>query len=114
MSIGGGGFGGGGLPYASEVLQLWGGTIESFEVETPAAPRIVSSDDSQPHTYALIALGPQGSRSEVSEIVEASGRATLEWDSARGADSYIIVRDGEELTGPLRIEGSQKQWTDSQ
>ena len=27
MSIGGGGFGGGGLPYPSEVLQLWGGGL---------------------------------------------------------------------------------------
>src|SRR5919112_566355 len=27
MSVGGGGYGGGGLPYPSEVLQLWGGSL---------------------------------------------------------------------------------------
>jgi len=40
------------------------------------------------------------------------GRAKLRWDSVNGADAYIVVRDGSELTGPLRIEGSQKEWTD--
>ena len=24
----------------------------------------------------------------------------------------LIVRDGKEITGPVRIEGSQKEWTD--
>src|SRR6478736_4056083 len=32
MSLGGGGYGGGGLPYPSEVLQLWGGSIQSSPV----------------------------------------------------------------------------------
>ena len=38
MSVGGGGYGGGGLPYPSEVLQLWGGTIQQAPIPTPAAP----------------------------------------------------------------------------
>jgi hypothetical protein len=29
-----------------------------------------------------------------------------------GADTYIVVRDGKEVAGPLWIEGSQKEWTD--
>jgi hypothetical protein len=44
--------------------------------------------------------------------VTADGRAALVWDSVTGADSYIVVRDGQPGR-PLRIEGSQKQWTDS-
>lgn len=38
MSIGGGGYGGGGLPYPSEVLQLWGGEMQRADVPVPAAP----------------------------------------------------------------------------
>jgi hypothetical protein len=29
-----------------------------------------------------------------------------------GGDAYIVVRDGQAVTGPLRIEGSQKEWAD--
>ena len=41
MSIGGGGYGGGGLPYPSEVLQLWGGTVTQNAVRRPL-PRLSS------------------------------------------------------------------------
>src|SRR6266404_1770361 len=62
MSLGGGGYGGGGLPYPSEVLQLWGGAVRQAPIPTPAAP--------------------------------------------------TVVRDSVELAGPLRLEGSRKEWTD--
>jgi hypothetical protein len=26
--------------------------------------------------------------------------------------AYLVLRDGKELTGPMRIEGARKQWTD--
>jgi hypothetical protein len=111
MSIGGGGFGGGGLPYAQDVLQLWGGEIRVMPIKTPAAPNVVSDDGSGAHEYALIALGPQGAKSEKSANVKARGKAKLRWDSVAGADAYIVLRDGKEI-GPLRMEGSQKFWTD--
>src|SRR4051794_7366704 len=38
MSLGGGGFGGGGLPYPSEVLQLWGGEMRREALAGPAGP----------------------------------------------------------------------------
>lgn len=41
MSIGGGGYGGGGLPYPREVLQLWGGEMTKAAVPTPAPPFVV-------------------------------------------------------------------------
>lgn len=112
MSIGGGGFGGGGLPYAGEVLQLWGGKLTQTEVATPAAPTILSDDGSGAHRYSLIAVGPQGRRTAESAEMAAKGRAKLRWDSVNGADAYIVVRDGQEITGPIRIEGSQKEWSD--
>jgi hypothetical protein len=112
MSLGGGGYGGGGLPYPKEVLQLWGGEIVQSAAETPAAPKVVSDDGSGELHYSIIALGPQGRRTAASRTSKAGGLAQLYWESANGADAYIILRDGKEVTGPLRIEGAQKSWTD--
>lgn len=112
MSIGGGGYGGGGLPYPSDVLQLWGGEMQQAAIETPAAPTVVKDDGSGEHQYAIIAVGVQGRRTAASRLMKAGGRARLRWDSVPGADTYVVVRDGKEIAGPLRIEGSQKKWTD--
>jgi hypothetical protein len=111
MSLGGGGYGGGGLPPPSEVLQLWGGTMRAMPILAPR-PTVVKDDGSGNHEYALIAVGVQGQRTAPSAGARAGGLATLRWDSVNGADSYIVVRDGKEVTGLLRIEGSRKQWTD--
>lgn len=112
MSLGGGGFGGGGLPYPKEVLQLWGGEIRHSQIAIPAAPTVLADDGSGNHQYAIIAVGPQGRRTAVSPAARAKGFARLRWDSVAGADAYIIVRDGKTVAGPLPIEGSQKEWTD--
>jgi hypothetical protein len=112
MSLGGGGYGGGGLPAPTDVLTLWGGALVTQKIATPAAPAIVRDDASGPHTYSLIAVGPQGTRTPASPPARAKGLATLRWDSVPGADSYIILRDNRPHAGPLRIEGSQKEWTD--
>jgi hypothetical protein len=112
MSIGGGGYGGSGLPAPAEVLQLWGGTIQQAGVPVPEAPTVVKDDGSGEHRYALIALGPQGRRSAASPTSRAKGLATLRWDSVPGADSYLIVRDERELGAPIRAEGTRKEWTD--
>ncbi len=114
MSVGGGGYGGGGLPYASDVLQVWGGSIKTHPLSKPTVPRLVEDDGAGKHRYSIMAIGPQGDRSELSEAVITNGLATLEWDSVPGADAYVIVRDEKEATGLLRIEGSNKRWTDSQ
>ncbi len=42
MSLGGGGCGGGGLPYPGEVLQLWGGDLRKAEVAAPRPPTVVT------------------------------------------------------------------------
>ncbi len=112
MSLGGGGYGGGGLPFPSEVLQIWGGEIRQAPVPVAAAPTVVGDDGSGEHAYALIAIGPQGHRAMASPATKSKGLARLRWDSTPGADAYIIVRDGKEVTEPLRLEGSQKEWTD--
>jgi len=112
MSIGGGGYGGGGLPYPDEVLQLWGGEIQQAKTSTPMAPTVLSDDGSGEHQYAIVAVGAQGHRTAASSATKAGGRAKLRWDSVNGADAYIVVRDGSEIAGPVRIEGSQKEWAD--
>ena len=113
MSLGGGGFGGGGLPYPSQVLELWGGKVVDHAVARPTPPAVIKDDGSGKHQYAVIAVSPSGERSAASEAATAGGLATLRIDSVHGADAYVIVRDGKEVAGPLRIEGSQKIWTDA-
>jgi hypothetical protein len=113
MSIGGGGFGGGGLPYPSEVLQVWGGELRQNPIPTPQAPLIVKDDGTGERRYAIIALGPQNRRTPSSPAAKAKGLATISFEGPPGADSFIILRDGKEIAGPLRIEGSRKQWTDT-
>jgi hypothetical protein len=113
MSIGGGGYGGGGLPYPSDVLQLWGGTLQSHPIATPSAPSLVRDDGSGKRSYAIIAIGPQGLRTPKSPSVVAGGYATLQWEGPAGADAFLVLRDDRIVAGPLRVEGSQKRWTDS-
>jgi hypothetical protein len=112
MSLGGGGFGGGGLPYPGDVLELWGGNLLNHEISRPLPPRVIRHDGSGRHRYALVAIGPQGVRSLPSEAVMADGLATLSWESTRGADAYVVLRDGQPATTELRIEGSTKEWAD--
>jgi hypothetical protein len=112
MSLGGGGYGGEGLPYPSKVLQLWGGELGQTNVPRPAAPTVVRDDGSGRQEYAIVAVSPQGDQTPASPVVQANGRATLQWDSVPGGDTYIIFRDGKPVTEPLRIEGRQKQWSD--
>src|SRR5687767_14245528 len=69
MSLGGGGYGGGGLPYPSEVLQLWGGKLQKSPILTPAAPTVIKDDGGGAHEYAVIAIGPQGDRTPASPVV---------------------------------------------
>lgn len=113
MSLGGGGFGGGGLPPPREALELWGGRAREHPVPAPAAATVLKDDASGGHTYAVVAVGVQGERTPASPPVTAAGLATLRWDSVPGADAYVIVRDGRDVTGPIRIEGAQKVWADT-
>ena len=79
---------------------------------TSAAPTVVNDDGSGEHQYAIIGVGVQGDRTGASRATKAKGLARLRWDSVTGADAYVVVRDGKEVTGLLRIEGSQKEWVD--
>jgi hypothetical protein len=73
---------------------------------------VVKDDGTGAHEYAIIAVGPQGKRTPASKAARAGGHARLQWESVTGADAYIVVRDGKEIAGPVRIEGSRKEWMD--
>lgn len=113
MSVGGGGYGGGGLTYPREIIEVWGGTLVTHGLDQPAAPVVAREGDGNQHRYALVAVGAQGNRSLPSEPVVTRGPATLQWASVPGADAYIVLRDGLPVTGEVRIEGAMKVWTDS-
>src|SRR5262245_45522507 len=85
MSLGGGGYGGGGLPYPAQTLQLWGGSLESKPIAAPTAPTVVRDDGSGRHEYAIVAVGAQGLRTKPSPPARANGLATLQWNSVPGA-----------------------------
>ena len=53
----------------------------------------------------------EAANARLTEQIEG-GLATLRWDNVPGADAYLVGRDGKEIPGPLRIEGSQKLWKD--
>jgi hypothetical protein len=86
--------------------------LRQHALPAPQAPAAVTEDDSGSHTYTLVALGPQGVRSAVSVPLETRGRALLKWDSVPGADSYVVLCDGEPVGPPVRIEGAEKRWRD--
>ena len=81
-------------------------------IGTAAAPTVVSDDGSREYQYSIVAVGVQGRRGAPSPSSNAKGLARLRWDNVTGADAYVIIRDGKEVTEPLRMEGSQKEWTD--
>lgn len=113
VSLGGGGYGGGGLPYPAGALEVWGGEVRQFPAARPAAPEVLSHDGTGPHQYAIVVVDAEGRHTAPSPATPAAGLARLRWDSVSGADAYIVARDGEPVTGPLRIEGSKKEWLDS-
>src|SRR5262245_37512111 len=75
MSLGGGGYGGGGLPIPADVLQLWGGKLRQEPIAVPAAPTVLKDDGTGEHRYAIVAVGVQGTRTEPSPATKARGRA---------------------------------------
>ncbi len=81
-------------------------------IPIPAAPTVVKDDGTGEHRYAIVGVGAQGDRTSPSPATRAGGLAQIRWESVKGADAYIVVRDEKEVAGPLRIEGSQKEWTD--
>ena len=76
MSIGGGGYGGGGLPYATDTLELWGGSLRQNGVAVPGAPRVSSDDGSGAREYSIVALDARGNRTAASPPAKAWARAT--------------------------------------
>ena len=95
MSLGGGGYGGGGLPYPSETLQLWGGEIEQSATPRSAAPKVTSDDGSGAHRYAIVAVGAQGRRTAASPDAVAKGLRSSSgtaWPARTPTSSFATAR----------------------
>ena len=113
MSLGGGGYGGGGLPYPSEVLQLWGGAIAAGDDPHPGG-----ADRGQGRRLGrapTMRSSPSARRAVARPPPPPAGPGAWRRSAGTacpGADAYIVVRDGKERAGPLRMEGSRKEWTD--
>src|SRR5262249_36764735 len=73
MSLGGGGYGGGGLPYPNEGLQLWGGKEQESALATPGSPRGGQDDGSGEPRPARIAVGAPGQPTPPPPPVTAKG-----------------------------------------
>jgi hypothetical protein len=86
--------------------------MRQHDLPVPRPPARLADDGTGPHTYALISVGPQGARSAASTVLKTAGRAELKWDSAPGADSYVVLCDGEPVGPAVRIEGTEKRWRD--
>ena len=111
MSIGGGGYGGGGLPYPRRCCNC--GAERSRAIPSPH-PRAARGPRRRLGQAKLRddRDRPQGQRTPKSPAVVAGGYATLQFEGPAGADAFLVLRDDRVVAGPLRIEGSQKQWTD--
>ena len=59
MALGGGGYGGGGLPYPSDVLQLWGGMIEQAALPTRSSDRGQGRRLGEPTTTPSLPSAPR-------------------------------------------------------
>ena len=121
MSLGGGGFGGEGLPVPAYGFHLFGGGLRVQEVASPAAPsvRAVGGGDTR-YEYRLVACDSKGHETPPGPPAVVSGPATLdgehyvhlEWDQVTGAETYGIIRNGSRLDIRFRGEGKVKQFDD--
>ena len=73
---------------------------------------MVKDDGSGEHRYAHHRRRPAGPAHGRLPPSRAEGSGDAPVGQRPGADAYVVVRDGKELAGPLRLEGSQKEWTD--
>ena len=122
MSLGGGGFGGNGLPAPAYGLHLFGGGMRLQAVKPPPQPKATAAGkpgDMQ-YVYQIVACDSKGHESEpsIAAIVRGPTSLTkddfikLQWDQCVGAETYLILRNGERLNLTFRGEGTVKSFAD--
>jgi hypothetical protein len=84
------------LPYAGNVLEIWGGEVRAHPLPVPEAPKVLSDDGSGMHEYALFAVAANGKMSAASPVVKAKGKAWLRWDNLAVADAFCGAGWGED------------------
>jgi hypothetical protein len=122
MSLGGGGFGGNGLPAPAYGFHLFGGNMRVQAVKPSPAPKATAvgrAGDVQ-YVYQIVACDSKGHESEPSTATIIHGPKSLtnddfirlQWDQCVGAETYLILRNGERLNLTFRGEGSVKNFDD--
>jgi hypothetical protein len=123
MSLGGGGFGGSGLPVPSYGFHLFGGGLRVQAVSVPGPPKltVVGAAADQQYAYQIIARDSKGNETPAGAASVIDGPAALtadnyirvEWDQCPGAETYFILRNGRRLDLVFRGEGTRKTLHDS-
>src|SRR5205823_5335495 len=107
MSLGGGGYGGDGLPPPNYGFNLFGGGSRVQAFHTPVAP--VLSRNGVPgrtkYIYQIVARDSKGHETPPSLPAEILGAAALDehnfirigFERSAGAETYLIIRNGQRL-----------------
>ncbi|HEY7118402.1 MAG TPA: hypothetical protein VH475_17570 [Tepidisphaeraceae bacterium] len=118
MSLGGGGYGGDGLPAPRYGLHLFGGGMRLQAVATPEAPTIsvVGRAGNTRYEYRIVARDSKGNPTPPGPAASIVGPDTLDsnnyikiqWSRSEGAETYHVLRNGQRLNLDFRGEGGMK------
>jgi hypothetical protein len=122
MALGGGGFGGNGLPAPAHGFHLFGGGMRIQAVRPPEQPRaeVIGNGDGEQYVYQIVACDSKGHESEPSVATVVRGPRVLgqdefirlRWNQCVGAETYLILRNGRRLNLAFRGEGTVKSFDD--
>jgi hypothetical protein len=123
VSIGGGGYGGEGLPAPRYGFHLFGGQMRVQAVATPEAPKltVVGRAGNTRYEYRIVARDSKGNPTLAGPAATITGPDTLDgnnsiriqWAHCPGAETYHILRDGQRLDLDFRGEGTTKTAIDT-
>lgn len=122
-ALGGGGFGGDGLPPPRYGFHLYGGGLRVQAVASPSAPTLslVGPAGTTRYEYRLVARdskahetppGPPAVIENGPARLDGDHAISLQWDRTEGAESYVVLRNGQRLDLVFRGEGTRKTFVD--
>jgi hypothetical protein len=123
MSLGGGGYGGEGLPAPRYGFHLFGGGLRVQAVAIPEAPTlsVVGQAGTTRYSYQIVARDSKGNSTMPGPAASIVGPDKLDgqngvrmrWSRCEGAETYQILRNGQRLELEFRGEGTSKTYVDS-
>ena len=123
MSLGGGGYGGEGLPAPRYGFHLFGGGLRVQAVATPEAPSlsVVGKAGATQYRYQIVARDSKGNSTMPGpaatiigpDKLDPQNAIRLRWSRSDGAETYYILRNDQRLDLEFRGEGTSKTFIDS-